>query len=119
MFYSFVIRNLSSPISRRNSFICFLFTSTIYIKVLFLFLVSFINFSWWLVRISGLLFLPTMFCDIEVFFLLLSLIYFHINSGVYSVFLDYVHNLKLFEIFLLFLRLLSLEFITLFVEVFL
>lgn len=80
---------------------------------------TYINIFWWLVRIIGLLIVPIIFYDIEVFFLVFSLVYLHVKFGIQSILLDYVHNRVLFETFLLFLRLLGLEVITLLFEFFL
>lgn len=74
------------------------------------------NLSYWFVRINGLLLLPSLFYDNEIFFLVTSITYFHIKLGIRSILIDYFHNKIIFAIFVLCLRILVLEFIFLFID---
>lgn len=68
-------------------------------------------FYWWISRLSILLSLPAFFIDIEVFFLLISFIFFHLTIGLKNVINDYLHNKKLKLFLITLIRLYNFEFL--------
>ena len=68
-------------------------------------------YQWWLVRIPVLLILPSIFYDIEIFFLLNAFLVVHLTTGLKAVLNDYLHykNSKIALIILI--RISSFEFL--------
>lgn len=65
--------------------------------------------SWWLVRISVLLTIPSVFYDPEILILVQSLLFLHIKTGLETIVNDYVHERVIITFYLVSLRFLSLK----------
>nr|YP_009515565.1 succinate:cytochrome c oxidoreductase subunit 4 [Kumanoa mahlacensis]AVK39537.1 succinate:cytochrome c oxidoreductase subunit 4 [Kumanoa mahlacensis] len=70
---------------------------------------SYFKLSWWIIRLSGLLMLPGIFYDFEIIVLIYGIILVHLKLGLESIVNDYIHDKATCILYLLFLRLLSLE----------
>lgn len=68
-------------------------------------------YYWWIIRIPVILFLPSLFYDFEIIFLIISYIFLHITFGLKTILHDYIHN-DFSKIFLtVLIRICNLEFL--------
>lgn len=67
------------------------------------------NYNWFVIRIVTFLILWSLFLDIEIILFVISFIYIHIKSGLVTIILDYVHDLKLAIFFNHLLQIILLE----------
>lgn len=72
--------------------------------------------SWWLVRFSAMLIVPSIIFDFEVVFLIQSFLIVHAKLGLESVVNDYIHNITLKLLYLVLLRIIILEVFLYFIE---
>lgn len=67
-------------------------------------------YHWWLLRIPVILFLPSMFYDLEIIFLIFTFILLHLNLGLKSILNDYLHSKKTKVFLLSLIRVCNFEF---------
>nr|YP_009114055.1 succinate:cytochrome c oxidoreductase subunit 4 [Ahnfeltia plicata]AHB62118.1 succinate:cytochrome c oxidoreductase subunit 4 [Ahnfeltia plicata]UAT97999.1 succinate:cytochrome c oxidoreductase subunit 4 [Ahnfeltia plicata]UAT98025.1 succinate:cytochrome c oxidoreductase subunit 4 [Ahnfeltia plicata] len=67
------------------------------------------NLYWWTFRLSSLFIVPGFFVDFEMVLLIQTFLFLHVRSGLGTLIDDYVHNRKTKFVFLLALRILSVE----------
>ncbi len=68
-------------------------------------------FYWWVIRISVLLLLPSLFYDIEVIFLVTSFLFIHLTLGLKGILSDYLHDKTSKILIIVLVRLTSFEFL--------
>lgn len=76
-------------------------------------------YQWWLIRTPVLLFIPSVWYDVEIMFLISPFLILHFTFGLKTVVNDYLHNSTLKILLLVLVRLLSLEFLRYTLELFL
>ena len=67
------------------------------------------NLNWWFIRFSALFTAPGFLLDLEIFFLIQAFVFFHARLGLKSIIIDYTHNKKIILLYLVLIRLLSIE----------
>ena len=73
----------------------------------------------WITKIFAVSAIPFFFYDIEVIFLISSFLFVHFGSGLRTILKDYFHNLNLIVSIVIFLRILSIEYLRYALEFFL
>ena len=69
------------------------------------------TYTWWIIRISALLTVPSFLYDVEILFLVISFLVIHLTMGLKTIFQDYLHDKTSKVLLITLMRVTSLEFL--------